>query len=174
MRAIYLTGERVYLRAMVEDDKAHVVAWHDSPFPVNSAFGEERLKQLHDKVWDVRRYQLAIVRLTDDEIVGGVSVEFADRDRKASFEVRIAAWIDDAEALRADAIRMLVPWLLEDHNMRRVDVILDSDQHDAIAAAQSLGMFEGVRLREFWRRPHGRVDALFYQILNPNEERRHA
>ena len=42
MRATYLTGERVYLRGMVEDDKYHAIAWYDTVFPVNSAFAEEQ------------------------------------------------------------------------------------------------------------------------------------
>lgn len=174
MRAGYLTGERLYLRAMVEDDKQHAVAWHSSPFPVNSAFGENRLNELNDKVWDVRRHQLAVVRAADEQVVGGAMVESSNRDRKAWIEVHIAPWIEDADDLRADVVRILVPWLLDDHNMRRVDAILDSDHTAAISAAQSLGMFEEVRLRQFWRRPHGRVDALIYQILNPNEEHPHA
>lgn len=174
MRVVYLTGERVYLRAMTEDDKDHVVAWYATPFPVNTAFGEEQLKEAHQHVWDATSFRFAIVRAANDDVVGGAEVTFDVRDRMARFELRIAPWEEDGEELRADALQVLVPWLLDDHNMRRVDTYLGSDQHAAIAAAERLGMHLGVRLRQFWRRPSGRVDALIYQILNPHEEFPHA
>lgn len=174
MRPTYLTGERVYLRGMVDDDKAHTVAWYPSTFPVNAPFGEQQLTELHGKIWGASMYQLAIVNTADDRLVGGARVSFAQRDRKAKVEIHMAPWVDDADVLRAEALRVLVPWLLEDHNLRRVDAHLESNQPASIAAAEELGMFEAVRLREFWRRPGGRVDAVIYQIFNPHEEQRHA
>lgn len=174
LRAIYLTGRRVYLRGMLEDDKDHAIAWHDSVFPVNSAFGEEQLKEQHQRMWDVARRQLAIVRVDDDAVVGGAAIRYGG-DRRAEIRLHMAPLLADADNMQAETLQLLVPWLLEEHNMRRVDVDLAADQETAIAAVQALGMFEGVRLRQFFHKPgNGRVDCLIFQILNPNEEHTYA
>ncbi|CAN5184562.1 hypothetical protein BH23CHL1_BH23CHL1_16280 [soil metagenome] len=173
MRAIFLTGERVYLRGMVEDDKSSAIAWHDTVFPVNAAFAEEQLKEQHKEMWDVPNRQLAIVQVEDDVVVGGAGIDFGG-DRRAEIRIHIAPWLANSDDIQAEALRLLVPWLLDEHNMRRVDVRLAADQSVTAAAVHELGMFEGVRLREFFRKPGGRVDGVIYQILNPSEEHRHA
>lgn len=173
LRAIFLTGERVYLRGLVEDDKSTAIAWHDSVFPVNSAFGEEQLKEQHKAMWDVPSRQLAIVRAGDDSVVGGASIRFGG-NRRAEIRLHMAPILDQAGGLQAESLRLLVPWLLEEHNMRRVDVALAADEEAAVAAARELKMTAGVRLREFFQKRGQRVDLLIFQILNPNEEHRHA
>lgn len=173
MRAIFLTGERVYLRGMVDDDKSSAIAWHDTMFPVNSAFAEEHLKEQHKEMWDVPKRQLAIVRAEDDAVIGGAVIGFGG-DRRAEIRMHIAPLLANSDDVQAEALRLLVPWLLDEHNMRRVDIGLGADQEVTVAAAQRLGMFEGVRLREFFHKPGGRVDGVIYQILNPSEEHKHA
>lgn len=174
MRPIYLTGERVYLRPMLPDDKDHTVAWFDSPLPLNSVFGEHHLKEVHTRLWDATSRQYAIVDAQSEQIIGGAVVQFAMSDRKSSITLHMAPLLEDADALQAEALEILVPWLLDDHNRRRVDATLSANDTQTIASAEKLGMFEGVRLRQFWRTPQGRVDALIFQILNPNEEHLYA
>lgn len=173
MRAIFLTGERVYLRGMVDEDKSSAIGWHDTVFPVNAAFAEEQLKEQHKEMWDVPKRQLAIVRAEDDAVIGGATVGFGG-DRRAEIRLHTAPLLENSDAIQADALRLLVPWLLEEHNMRRVDVDLAADHEASIAAARELGMFEGVRLREFFHKRGKRVDALIFQVLNPTEEHKHA
>ncbi len=173
MRAIYLSGEHVYLRGMQEDDKSHAVAWYDSVFPVNSPFGEKQLVEQHNSMWDVPERQLAIVRSQDDAVIGGARIGF-DANRRAEIRLHMAPALEDSDDLQGEALRLLVPWLLDEHNMRRVHVTLASDEEATIAAAKRLGMFEGVRLRQFFYRRGARADGLIFQILNPNEEHRHA
>jgi RimJ/RimL family protein N-acetyltransferase len=174
LRPVYLTGEIVYLRAMLAGDKEHTVAWYNSPLPLNSSFGESHLKDIHQLMWDATNRQYAIVRSSDEQVVGGAVVHIASGDRKASVDFHMAPLLDDADSLQADALRVVVPWLIDDHNMRRVDATVASSDLKTIAAAEKLGMFAGVRLREFWRRPQGRVDAIIFQMLNPNVEHPHA
>lgn len=173
MRVTYLTGDRVYLRAMVEDDKSSVVAWHDTVFPVNAVFAEEYLKDQHKEMWDVSDRLLAIARSENNAVVGGVALHFSG-NRRAEIKLHLAPMTERAGELRAEALRLLVPWLLEEHNMRRVDIVLAADEEATITAARGLGMFEGVRLRQFFYKHGQRVDALIFQILNPNEEHKHA
>ena len=174
MRPIYLTGERIFLRAMVPEDKNHTIAWFDSPLPVNSAFGERHLTEIHKSLWDARTRQYAVVRTSDEAVIGGATVTFGAMERKAWIALHMAPLLKDADDLQAETLTVLVPWLLDDHNMRRVDVTLPADQTATINAAAALGMFEGVRLRQFLRRPGGRVDAVIYQKLNPHMEHLYA
>ena len=174
MRPIFLTGERIYVRAMLPEDKDHTIAWFDSPLPLNSVFGEEHLKEIHSRLWDATTRQFAIVEKQSERVIGGAVVRFSTGDRKAGITLHMVPLLDEADTLQGEALGILVPWLLDDHNMRRVDATLSSSHHETVAAAERLGMFEGVRLRQFWRTPAGRVDALIYQILNPNEEHLYA
>ena len=173
MRAIFLTGERVYLRGMLEDDKSSATAWHDTVFPVNSAFAEKQLKEQHKEMWDVSKRQFAIVRAQDDAVIGGAVIGY-EGDRRAEIRLHVAPLLANSDRIQAETLRLLVPWLLNEHNMRRVDISLAADQEATISAAQELGMFEGVRLREFFHKRGGRVDGVIYQILNPSEEHKHA
>jgi RimJ/RimL family protein N-acetyltransferase len=174
VRPIYLTGERVSVRAMVASDKDRTVAWYNSPFPVHAAFGERYLNEIHQSLWEAPRRQYAIVRTDNEEVLGGVTIRFSSQDRKCRIQMHMAPLLEDADNLQSDALRLLLPWLLDDHNMRRVDVTIPANEIVTIAAAEDLGMFEGVRLREFFRRPGGRVDALIYQRLNPKMEHHYA
>lgn len=169
----YLTGDRVYLRAMVEDDKSRAIAWHDTVFPVNAVFAEDYLKDQHKAMWDVSDRLLAIASTEDDAVVGGAALHFSG-NRRAEIKLHVAPLTEQAGELQAEALRLLVPWLLEGLNMRRVDIGLAADEESTIAAAHELGMFEGVRLRQFFYKHGKRVDALIFQILNPHEEHKHA
>lgn len=174
MRPIYLTGERVSVRPMVASDKDRTVAWYNSPFPLHAAFGERHLNDIHQSLWDSPRRQYAIVRTETDEVIGGVTIQFSTLDRKCWIRMHMAPLLEHADALQAEALHVLLPWMLDDHNMRRVDITIPADNTETVAAAEALGMFEGIRLREFFRRPGGRVDGLIYQRLNPIMEHLYA
>lgn len=174
MKPVFLSGDTVYLRPMVAEDKDIAVAWYDSPLPANSVLAEKTLTELHNKMWSATTRQYAIARQEDDRVIAGASIHFEQGDRKATINLHTAPLLDDADQVQAAALRILVPWLIDEHNQRRVDVMLGANDVATIAAAEELGMFPGVRLREYWQRPGGRVDVFIYQVLNPHEEHPHA
>lgn len=161
LRANYLSGEKVYIRAYVEDDKQHTAAWADSYFPVGSPRGGKLLKEWHREYWPrTRRY--ALCRSGNDEVVGGVTIGI--RNLVGEFKVVIAPWIEDADELRAEAFKLIIPWLSDEWTMVAVTAIVPSDQPVTRAAADQLGMSLQVTLREFFARPGGvRADNLLYQ-----------
>jgi RimJ/RimL family protein N-acetyltransferase len=164
IRAVFLTGERAYLRAHLASDKEHAAAWHASPFPIDAARAEDLLKDAHKElVPDTKLF--AICRVATDEIVGGARAWTSPRHADLSFHM--AAWLDDADELRAEALGLLVRWLRDEVEMLTVTAALAADQPATIAAAEALGMLLGVRLREHIARPGRRVDLLNYQALNP-------
>ncbi|MHB8645921.1 MAG: GNAT family N-acetyltransferase [Thermomicrobiales bacterium] len=163
MRAVYLTGEDLYLRALVAADKECAAAWFDSPFPVNAVRAEAWLKETHASVDRPRDLHYAIVRTADDTVIGGMTLE--TNYRIGALKLRIAHWLPEADALRAAVLRILYPWLRDDLELMTFVIHIPADQPETIAAAEHLGMTPGVRLREAIARPGHRVDELIYQAL---------
>lgn len=165
LRAVYLTGERVYLRAMLLADKEHATAWYNSPFPIDASRAETFLKEEHKAPFS-RTIHLVIVRRDADDIVGGLKIYSNGRQAQLTFSM--APWLGatEADGLRADALRLVIPWLRDEATMAATDVTIAADQEQTIAAAVELGMQQSVRLREFVARPGHRVDLLFYQALS--------
>lgn len=163
MRAVYLTGEHLFIRALVAADKECAAAWFDSPFPVNAVRAEAWLKETQASVDRPPALHYAIVRTEDDAVIGGVTLE--TDYRIGMLKLRIAPWLPDADALRAAALRILHPWLRDDLELMTFVIHIPGDQPETIAAAEALGMVPGVRLREAIARPSQRVDELIFQAL---------
>jgi RimJ/RimL family protein N-acetyltransferase len=171
MKAIYLSGDEVYLRAMLEEDKDHAMAWVGVPFPVNAARAEELLKERHKQFFPQTRY-LAICRTAGDEIVGGVTVHFRLRTAMLSFQT--APWLDDADQVQGAALRLLIPWLRDEWDLMVVTLRYPDDLPELRATCEALGMVHTGTFREFYARPGGRANQLIYEALNPKGEIRDA
>lgn len=163
MRVVYLTGERVYLRPLVAEDKEHAAAWFPGPFPVNASRAEEWLKEEHANAWSRWAQHYAIARVTDDVVVGGVT--FWNDQRKGALLFHMAPWLPEADMLRAEALRLLIRWIRDDLELMTVVAHLAADETETIATAETLGMTANGRLREHIARPGHRVDLLVYQAL---------
>ncbi len=173
MRVGYLTGSKVRLRPLVEEDKERATAWFDSQFPINAS----RVSTFFDDIpalwWEDPVFSLVIERAENDEVVGGLRLTNSDR-RTTSLLFHMAPVLPDADALRADALRVVVPWLRDEHEYMVVRLYIGADASETIATAEQLGMQLSVRLREFLASPGGRVDRLCYEALNPRWEVRDA
>lgn len=166
LRAIFLTGDLIYCRAYVKEDKEHTGAWLDTPFPATAARGEKVLKDWHKTFFPMTRHY-AICRLSNDEIAGGVKISMFARNMDVEFH--FAPWAEDADELRADALKVLVPFLSQEWDMVGVNVSLAADWEASIAACEALEMNRAVTFREFFVRPgRQRVAKLIYQKLNPS------
>jgi RimJ/RimL family protein N-acetyltransferase len=164
LRPAYLTGARLYMRALLLDDKAHAAAWHPSPFPINAARAEEYIKNVH-KGESPRTFQFVIARLENDEIVGGLKLWTTFRVGNLTFQM--APWLPDADELRAEALGIAVRWLRDDFELMTISVSLPADAPHSLAAAEQAGLRQNARLREALARPGGRVDELMFEALNP-------
>ena len=164
MRAVYLTGEHLSIRALVAADKECAAAWFDSPFPVNAVRAEAWLKETHASVDRPTRLHYAIVRTADNAVIGGVTLQ--TDYRIGMLKLHIAPSLAErADALRAATLQILYPWLRDDLELMTFVMHIPADQPETIAAAEALGMTPGVRLREAIARPSERVDELIYQAL---------
>ena len=164
MRAIYLTGEMIYLRAFVLDDKACAQSWFPGPFPVDATRAEAWLKDEHKTPW-ARTKHYALCRLDGDAIVGSAKVWSDFRHASATFQMAPA--LPDADELRGDAIRVMTRWLRDEGEHLTVTFALASDEQASIAAAEAAGCIETARFREHIARPGHRVDKVYVQALNP-------
>jgi RimJ/RimL family protein N-acetyltransferase len=169
MMETFLTGIRVSIRAMKLSDKDQAVAWFDSPFPINAARAETFLREEHTATWHPSTTYLALVRAGSDEIVGGASM-WTDERRTGWVRIRMAPVLPDADVLRADSLRLLIPWWRDEHEFMAVTVEIAADEVETIAAAEELGMIPAVRWRENVARDDHYVDLLLYQALNPRWE----
>jgi len=168
MRAVYLTGEDFYLRAMVLEDKNHAASWFKPPFPIDAFAAEAMLKDAHAKGWDEPDVLfLAVVRASDDEIIGGVAIEDQAR-RTAYLNIYSAPSLDEGEIWRARVLEVVIPWLRDELEVLVTRVEIPEDEQVMLAAAERLGLIPAIRLREAQARPGHRVDILGYQALNPN------
>jgi RimJ/RimL family protein N-acetyltransferase len=160
---------------MVEGDKKRGAAWLDETLPVNAATAEAALQKEHEGPWWKRSARrLAIALGEDDEVVGSALVTSHDWQRTCRLAFAMAPWRDDADALRAEALGLLVRWLRDESELMTVTVEIAADQPASIVAAEALGMVRGGRLRERFARPGTRVDCFVYQALNPRWEVRDA
>src|SRR3712207_2189666 len=99
MRATYLTGEHIYLRAMTKADAAVAMAWRQSPFPVSQFQAEKQLEEMHQNPWQSREFLFAICRVDDDTVVGSVKVGLWGPLR-AGLQFKLADWLDRDDAAR--------------------------------------------------------------------------
>ncbi len=173
MRVGYLTGEHIYLRPLEEADQETATAWFASPFPINATRAKTFFDEQPAHWWDQESHTLVIARVDDDTPVGGLKISSEHR-RMAALRFHMAPVLEDADPLRAEALRIVVPWLRDEHEYMVVELITADDEVETIAAAEDLGMKLCIRLREFIARPGGRVDELSYVATNPRWEVRDA
>ncbi len=165
MRVGYLTGKRIYLRPLEEADQETATAWFNSPFPINATRAKAFLEEEQEDWYSDRFMALIVARIEDDHPIGGMTYRTHDR-RVATVRFHMAPSLNDADEMRADAIRMVVPWLRDEHELMVVRLGLASDQFESIRAAEDLSMRPSVRLREWVARDGKRVDEIVYEALN--------
>lgn len=169
LRATYLSGPTVYLRALVESDKEHAAAWLDDTFPTNAPAAESVLKEEHGSPWwDRPSLRLVIVRREDDVVVGGVRISWGSEVRRCRLAFSMAPGEQDQDSLRAAALPIVVRWLRDEWEAMVVTVTVPGDATETLRAAEEVGMERHGTYREWFARPAGRVDAHVYEALNPN------
>lgn len=173
MRVVYLTGDRVHIRPPVEADKACAIAWFNSLVPANEIRAAQSMGNQVYPYWEATEFTFIIARVADDDVIGSVHLSIGDW-RVVSVRFHMAPMLPDADELRADALRLLIPWLRDEHEFMAVRLALPDNQTVTIAAAEELDMVLSVRLREFVPVPGGRADELIYEALNPRWEVPHA
>ncbi len=161
--ATYLSGTRVSIRALDTEDAQHAGVWYPAQFGTNASRGEAILKAEHESAGRERR--LGVVLTESGQLVGGLKLHL--KGMHADAGVTISPMRTDADDLRADVLRVVIPWLRDEAEYTTITIEVAADWPLMIAAAEELGMARVVRLRQWLTRPGGRVDMYYYQALNP-------
>lgn len=163
----FLTGDSLYLRAWELADAAFAATWRFSPYPITRQQAEKVLKEEVPKQADRGTNLLIACRRCDDTPVGAAVVDEADR-RTAEVRLRAnPALGDDAGAIKAEIIRILIPWLGTERNAMVIWLDLDGPSPEELAAVAAVGLRPAARLREAVWRDGARVDRWIYEWLHP-------
>ena len=163
----FLVGDTLYLRGPELADAARPAAWRDSPFPVPKERAEEILKK--DLPSGAERYKTTLVacRRADDEPVGGLTYQVWGW-RTADLQV----WADRAfgpaaAEIRAEIIRLVVPWLLQERHLMALYADVEGGEPIVATALASVGARPAARLRDAVWRDGQRHDHYYYEALHP-------
>lgn len=161
----YLVGDNVYIRPIEVIDAKVGASWRDTLFPQSPDRHEKWIKE--EMVKEQNSRHLAIVRKADDRVVGSARV---DRDGGiASFlHLRVdPLYGSRGKAWAAEALTMLVPWLVDEQQRPALNMLLPADEREILAAALAAGMRQTGRFREMLEKDGKRIDRLVLTRLNP-------
>ena len=162
----FLIGETIYLRALELGDAKHTAAWRPSLFPIPAERAEELLKKDVPDQYKNRRWTFVACRIADDLPVG--SLEWGSWDgRTSDFKVHAPENGADTGAVKAEMVRLMVPWLLHECEMMAVCLYGPDGEPDVAAAASAVGMTFTGRLREALWIDGARRDELYWELLHP-------
>jgi RimJ/RimL family protein N-acetyltransferase len=162
----FLTGPTLYLRGIERDDAKVSSAWIPSLFPAPADLVLERLEaeEARDEEW--MRYRLVACRRSDDRPVGSVECESEDQ-RSCYISIHSDPLLGEADAIRAEILRLVVPWLLHEREMMVVWLEAPEGDRAVAEAGAGLGMRVAFRLREAVWHDGSRQAVICYEALHP-------
>ena len=169
MRATYLTGEHIYLRAMLKSDAQTALAWRHSPLPMSAVGAEKELEEAHKEMWGARQSLYAICRRDTDELVGSVKIAtWSPLNAWVSF--KLADWLtaDEIGRLGREALRLTLQWQSGEGERPVVIAIIPAWEEAWIAEAEANGMERMVRFRQHLLHHGERHDLFIYQYIRPD------
>lgn len=159
----FLAGHEISIRPIEKEDAGLGMSWRDTPFPQAPATVERWIMEHMVKDRSTRWY--AIVRLTDDRVVG--SVRTFDASGTGILDVFVDPLFGDrGDRWKREALGLVVPWLVDERRIRKVRVSIDADDDPLIEAARDLGMRQVARFREQVERAGSRIDRLVFERHN--------
>ena len=145
----FLAGDEISIRRIEKADARFSMSWRASTFPISPAVTEEWITSDLSKG---RESWYAIVRKADDRVVG--SCVFHPHRVNTEVKVTIDPLFGEAAARwKAETIRLVLPWRVDETQAMSVSVTLDGDEVEAIAAAIDLGAREAARTPGLIRSP---------------------
>ncbi|MBA2247298.1 MAG: GNAT family N-acetyltransferase [Chloroflexia bacterium] len=159
----FLVGDEVYLRAIESTDATYAPSWKNTVFPKSTEFYEKWIKE--DMVKEERTATYLIIRKRDDVPVG--SVKTHSWDPTFFLEPYVdPIYADHGQRWLAEALTLMLPWLVDEQHRPIAVVTVNSSQTAAIAALEATGARQTARFRDKVRIPGGRADELMFEYLN--------
>jgi RimJ/RimL family protein N-acetyltransferase len=165
-----LVGPTLYVRAAEPADGTTAARWSSSPFPVPAELAEKRLRERFERGFaDEMRQQLLVACLRCDDLpLGSVEIQ-VNGWRYAGCSLAIDPLLppETRDAVAAEMIDILMPWLIGERHLMIAEVIVDDTMARTGDALLRQGGRLGARLREFRLVDGVRRTEQWYQVLNP-------
>jgi RimJ/RimL family protein N-acetyltransferase len=159
----FLVGENVYIRAIEPSDAKYGQAWTNSILPRATTWYEKWIKEELPK--QKRHAAYIILRKRDDVAVGSIRTWRYDPTTYTDAYVD-PLYGEQGQAWKAEAIRMAIPWMVDEQHRPRIQLSVAGDDQVTIEALEALGARQAARFREQVRTWGGRVDGLRFEYLN--------
>ena len=159
----FLVGDLVYVRAIDPADAEFGTAISATIFPKSTHWMENWVKEEMPKAERAGFY--VIVRKSDDQPVGRLTTHRWEQ------VTQLQSWIDpllgeQGQRYLAEAMRLVVPWLVDEQHRPNLRILIPSDQTLVAATLEDIGVRQVARFRELFRTWGGRADGLVYEYLN--------
>jgi RimJ/RimL family protein N-acetyltransferase len=159
----FLVGENVYIRAIEPADAKYGQSWANTLLPRSTDRNEKWIKE--EMPEQKRSAVYVILRKRDDVPVGSVRTWRYDPLTFLQCDVDPLLG-EQGRRWKADALRMALPWLVDEQNRPVVALLVGADEAPAIDALDDIGAIQTARFREQVLTWGGRTDHLHYQFLN--------
>ena len=159
----FLVGDEVYLRTVEPSDAKFAPSWMNTIFPKSTEYYEKWIKE--DMVKEERTETFLIMRKRDDIPVGSVKTHHWDPSLFLEPYVD-PIYADHGQRWLAEALTLMLPWLVDEQHRPIAVVTVNSSQTAAIAALMAAGARQTVRFRDKVRVHGRRADELIFEYLN--------
>jgi ribosomal-protein-alanine N-acetyltransferase len=168
-RQTYLVGPTIYLRPIELSDGETAPFWYESLFPISRDLMQERLREELPSENAGGSRRLIACRRSDNMPIGSARIRSDDwRVSDASFFVPYVFGPNRRSEVIAEMIRLIVPWLLHEHDRMVVRVQIPVGDDVTTRAVRVVGMTPAYVLREALIGPSDtRLDLVGAQVLHP-------
>lgn len=162
----FLVGENIYLRTFVPGDEKNATSWRASIFPKSPEAVEKWIKEELPNEGKNDRAHLAIVRKSDDVVVGNIA------SYHGRVGVSLTPYVDvlygeEGQRWLAEAVMLAAEWQGIERHKPRVDMMLDSHLSVALDLVRANGFEEVARWREMIEIHGERHDKVLLAWLHP-------
>lgn len=155
----FLVGDQVYLRSFVPGDEKNANSWRSSIFPKSPELVEKWIKEELPKEGSKRMGHLAIVRKSDDVLVGNIA-SFNGDVGVSMYPYVDVLYGEVGQRWLAEAIDLVARWQVDERFVARCDVHLPANLQVAVSLLQAERFVEVARWREMIQLNGERSDKL--------------
>lgn len=155
----FLVGENVYLRTFAPGDEKNATSWRNSVFPKSPELVEKWIKEDLPKEGKKDRGHMAIVRKSDDVIVGSIIFHHGDVSVSGNPYVD-PLYGDVGQRWLVEAIELAAKWVVDE--CFNASYLLELAGHQAVAIEElkQRGFVETARWREMFEQNGERYDKV--------------
>ncbi|MCO5215904.1 MAG: GNAT family N-acetyltransferase [Thermomicrobiales bacterium] len=161
----FLVGDEIYLRTFVPGDEKNATSWRRSIFPESPELAEKWIKEDLPKEGRNNRGHLAIVRKSDDIIIGSLAFHYG------TIDVTISAHVDPLYGERgqrwlAQALILAAEWQVVENHELNFMTELHTNQSIVLELLHQAGFVETARWREMLEENGQRYDRVLLSYFN--------